>query len=96
MKLVVNSSPLIQLTACHRLELLQQLAGEVLVPNAVLRELRAGKQRDRVAETVAAAPWITFHEGLRLPQAVASWDLGAGESQVLAVAASREKHRRFG
>jgi predicted nucleic acid-binding protein len=83
-KLVVNSSPLIQLAACGRIELLRDLATEVIVPRAVLRELEAGRSRDRAAETVAASAWISAPSDSPLPQIVASWDLGAGESQVLA------------
>ena len=48
---VVNASPLILFARIGRLDLIERLAPTILVPNAVLQEVRAGQQRDRTAAT---------------------------------------------
>ncbi len=82
-KLVVNASPLILLAAAQQLSLLRELAEEVVVPAAVLGELEAGEARDQTAAAVRAADWVTFGDPSSVGQAIAAWDLGAGESAVL-------------
>lgn len=82
--LVVNASPLIFLDQVGGLSWLSQLAQAVIVPAAVLTEIAAG---------VDISPGLTARKlearfqilpDLGLPEEIAGWDLGAGESQVLA------------
>ena len=78
---VVNASPLIFLAKIDALPLLRQLAAEVLVPFSVRAEVLIPRESRRLLEL---PDWLTFREDLPLPPEIAGWDLGAGESQVLA------------
>lgn len=82
--LVVNASPLIFLARIDRLDLLSSLAKLLVVPEAVLREIQAGSDRDRTAEQLKAVSSILRVDDLQVPDRIRLWDLGAGESQVLA------------
>jgi predicted nucleic acid-binding protein len=50
--LVVNASPLIFLARIERLDLLASLAKLLVVPEAVIREIQAGSNRDGAADRV--------------------------------------------
>lgn len=50
--LVVNASPLILLARIERLDLLASLAKILVVPEAVIREIQAGSDRDGTAEKI--------------------------------------------
>ena len=83
-RFVVNASPLILLARTRQLRLLDNLAEEVLVPGAVMDELRAGGPHDETAVQVASTEWVRCIDDLPLPPEIWAWDLGIGESQVLA------------
>jgi predicted nucleic acid-binding protein len=89
---VVNASPLIFLAHIDALSLLKQLADEVIVPFSVHKEVLAGAGRGPGTIPFELPDWIDLHEDLPLVSEIAGWDLGAGESQVLAhaVLSSRE------
>jgi predicted nucleic acid-binding protein len=78
---VVNASPLIFLAKIDALSLLKQLTDEVLVPFSVRDEVLAPKGPKLPIEL---PDWLRLREDLPLPPEIAGWDLGAGESQVLA------------
>lgn len=87
---VTNSSPLILLGKIGRLGLLEELAPNLHIPAAVELEVNAGPQGD------PARHWIQLPkakgyvvEEVSIPQQILVWDLGSGESAVLAVALSR-------
>jgi len=80
---IVNASPLIFLAKIDALPLLRQLAGEIVVPFAVRNEVLAGSGRES-----SFPNWLSLREDAPLPSGIAAWDLGAGESQVLAQANS--------
>jgi predicted nucleic acid-binding protein len=88
-RFVVNASPIIFLAAVDALSLLPQLVGEIVVPRAVLGEVLAPKVPHPVLLTLPSTAWVHLEEDVAVPAAVAGWDLGAGESQVLALALSR-------
>lgn len=81
--LVVNASPLILLARIDRLDLLASLASLLVVPEAVIREIQAGSDRDGTANKVKDLPSILRVEDRPVPDRIRVWDLGAGESQVL-------------
>ena len=85
---VVNSSPLILLARIDRLDLLTGIAKSVMVPDGVIRELEAGADRDAAADLVRSASGLRLVGDLEVPDRVGLWDLGSGESQVLAHALS--------
>jgi predicted nucleic acid-binding protein len=78
---VVNASPLIFLAQIEALPLLKELADEILVPFSVRDEVLAPKKQK---PPVKLPDWLSLREDLPLPSEIAGWDLGAGESQVLA------------
>jgi hypothetical protein len=59
MTFVSDSTPLIALSRIHRLEILQQICGTILIPEEVYEEVvtRGGSLYD--AEAVSDAPWIS-------------------------------------
>lgn len=85
---VVDASPLILLARVDRLDLLSASAASVVVPRSVIVELEAGGSRDHAAASVRACGAIRVIDDDELPDAISSWDLGAGESQVLRYALS--------
>lgn len=81
---VVNASPLILFSRIARLDLLERLAPKILIPNAVVEEVRAGQHHDRTAAT--ALEWAGRHyvEDIAVTASIEHWDLGLGEAQVIA------------
>jgi predicted nucleic acid-binding protein len=80
--LVVNASPLILLHKVDALFLLAGLAAEVIVPAAVIAEVRAGSASS--ADAVVRLSQLRVCPDVAVPAEVGAWDLGAGEAQVLA------------
>jgi predicted nucleic acid-binding protein len=85
---VVNASPLIYLSATGYLELLQLAGGEVVVPESVAREIRRSDADDPASRALTAAAWLKVVQDPSVPASVAAWDLGTGESAVIAWALS--------
>lgn len=84
----VNASPLIQLAAANLLDLLQLAGPEIVVPRPVADEIRAGGAADTAANALDSTPWLSVVDPPNVPPAIQAWDLGAGESSVLAWAHS--------
>ena len=85
---VVNASPIILLSRVESLGLLRAVARAVYVPTAVAGEVNAKGGDDSVARALAEASWVQQVVADDVPAPVAAWNLGAGESAVLAVACS--------
>jgi predicted nucleic acid-binding protein len=84
----VNASPLIFLAQAGRLDFLR-VAGETgVVPHAVIRELEVGAHIHDTARVVRETSWLTIAEAGETPESIRVWDLGDGESAVLAWAIS--------
>ncbi|MGH9890653.1 MAG: DUF3368 domain-containing protein [bacterium] len=81
---VIDASPLILLGKMQRLESLEALTASVAVPECVLAEVASGHGQD--ATTAATLAWAEARKvpDLRVPVIVTNWDLGPGESQVIA------------
>lgn len=81
---VVNASPLILFARIGRLDLIERLTPTILVPNAVIEEVRAGQDKDRTAG--AALAWAERHrvQDITVLTSIEHWDVGSGESQVIA------------
>ncbi len=80
----VNASPIIYLARAHQFGLLQLAAAEVLVPSAVADEILVRGQGDPAARALSTTPWIRKVEAPDVPRSVLAWDLGPGESAVIA------------
>jgi len=87
LKVVCNTSPLILLAKIHRLGLLAQLYGEVIVPASVLEEMEA-----KPGNEVEQVRTLLQSRGFRLQRATERTldeippDLGAGEREAIALA----------
>jgi predicted nucleic acid-binding protein len=81
---VVNASPLILFSRIGRLDLIERLTSEILIPNAVIEEVRAGQAKDPSA--ALALQWASKYRAhdVQVMPSIERWDLGAGESQVIA------------
>ncbi|MFO1433986.1 MAG: DUF3368 domain-containing protein [Candidatus Competibacteraceae bacterium] len=86
MRLVVNTSPLIHLAEANLLDLLRQAAPTVWVPELVALEIRAYGESDPTACALAAHEWLEVQPVAAIATDILSWNLGAGESAVLALA----------
>jgi predicted nucleic acid-binding protein len=85
-QVVVNATPIIALALVSRLNLLQQLYGEVVVPPAVRDEVLAGGQGAVGSAELRKATWIRT-VALQDPQrADLLSDLDRGEAEVLSLA----------
>lgn len=80
----VNASPLIFLTRAGLLDLLQLVALEIVVPAPVADEIRRRGPSDPAAQAIASIDWLRVVDALEVPPMIQAWDLGPGESAVLA------------
>ena len=82
---VVNASPLIFLAAADALEFLRAAADEVLV----LAEVLAHGDDDAAVQMLRRVTWLAEVPPAPVPRTLVAWDLGAGETAVLAAAVTR-------
>lgn len=83
---VVNASPLILLGKVGHVTLLSDLSDKLIVPDVVAREVGAKPEGERIISEVASLPGARFEAGIATPSEIEAWNLGRGESQVLALA----------
>jgi predicted nucleic acid-binding protein len=81
---VVNASPLICLSRAGLADPLRQAAQTIVVPEAVAREILARGPRDLTVASLASSTWLKQVEDPAVPPGILAWDLGDGESSVLA------------
>jgi predicted nucleic acid-binding protein len=80
----VNASPLIFLARANLIELLQLAGTEIVVPTPVAEEILRRGPDDPAAQALSSVEWLTIADPPPIPEVVQGWDLGAGESSVLA------------
>ena len=87
-RVVADASPLIILFKSGFADLLPRLFPVVLVTEQVFAEVMeggdAGPDTDVAVLGLTAASWVTRIEVPVIPDLIAAWDLGVGESSVLA------------
>ena len=83
---IVNASPLILLAKAGQLDLLRAGVPEIIVPDAVLREVSARGPADPVLLEVRRASWLKVAPASPTPPEVLVWNLGDGESSMLSMA----------
>lgn len=81
---VTNASPLIFLSNSKRLDLLQLTGDHVVVPAPVALEIRRRGSEDLAVRALDRTPWLEIVEPPSIPPVIQAWDLGPGESAVLA------------
>jgi len=82
MDMVVNASPLILLCKVGRVELLRRLCRMVCVPEGVVAEIKAVPD-DPASGAIDTCDWLR-RVAVVVPDSVKAWDLGRGESEVIA------------
>lgn len=83
---ISNTSPLFYLYRIGHLDLLRKLYEQIVVPEAVVDELEAGREQGEHVPDVENYDWIRVRS-VHVPELVRLiTDLGAGEAQVLALA----------
>jgi len=85
-EVVVNTSPLQYLFQLGLLDLLPALYGQVFIPEAVVRELSAGRTRGVSLPDLSSTPWLTVHPLTSRAVLPLAAGLGRGEREVLALA----------
>lgn len=80
----VNASPLIFLAHASLLHFLRYAAPELVVPVPVAEEILRRGPKDPTARALAATRWLRTVEAPETPPRLQAWDLGPGESAVLA------------
>ena len=81
---VVNASPLIYLSRSEHFELLKSAAERIVVPDVVVAELSAHGAENPALLRLHGASWIEIVTSPAIPGNVLDWQLGPGESAVLA------------
>jgi predicted nucleic acid-binding protein len=79
-----DASPLIFLARADRLDFLRLSSPEVVVPTPVAEEISRRGPADATARALNATPWLRVVDPPPTPPGVREWDLGPGESSVLA------------
>ena len=91
MDIVVNASPLILLCKVGRVELLRRLCRAVCVPEGVVAEIGAVSD-DPACHMLSVCTWLP-RVTVVVPDSVKAWDLGRGESEVVAYAMATSGYR---
>ena len=81
---VVNASPLIFLSRAGRIDLLQLISSEVIVPEAVASEIEVRGKSDPTAQALSMTSWLVVTQTPSIPAQIQAWGLGPGESSVIA------------
>lgn len=89
----VNASPLILLGKVNHLWLLRDLSDELIIPDAVIKEVGIKPDGNPVIDEVLGYPSSRSTAPVKIPRHIEAWDLGLGESEVLAAAEAEGAHR---
>ncbi len=79
----VNTSPLIFLSKSNQLDLLKVASSKIIVPSAVVQEIKTYGESDLTYKALISSDWLIETEINSIPAIISSWDLGYGESAVL-------------
>jgi uncharacterized protein len=84
-RVICDTSPLFYLHRLRHLALLQKLYRRILVPEAVITELLAGRDQGEDVPVLTQYDWIEVHRVRTQNVLPLISDLGSGEAQVLAL-----------
>jgi predicted nucleic acid-binding protein len=85
LKVITNTTPVLSLLKINKLNLLRDLYGAVLVPQAVYREIEAGKDMAFYTD-LTQIEWIKIEQIRETNAPFYFFDLDAGEAEVLILA----------
>ncbi|MEA3209885.1 MAG: hypothetical protein QOE70_2942 [Chthoniobacter sp.] len=89
---IVNASPLILLGKSGQLDWLSRM-GEIIIPSAVADEVAAGATEDPARQWIASQVGkALIREGGMASEELLAWDLGRGETAVIAWARENPEH----
>ena len=84
-KIISNTTPILSLLKINKLDLLKELYGKVIIPNAVYQEIENGKEK-QYYQDLTLLSWIEIAE-IKNPESRAYFtDLDSGEAEVLILA----------
>ena len=83
----VNTSPLVFLARVGLLKMLREGSTEVVAPEPVLLEIQAHGTDDPTVKAIFELEWLKLVPAPVVDPEIDAWDLGAGESAVLTLAA---------
>lgn len=83
---IFNTSPLQYLHQVGQIDLLSKLFRRIVVPEAVVAELAAGRRLGVSLPAPEAIGWVDRRNPASPAGGLLAWDLGAGESAVLSLA----------
>ena len=86
--LVVNASPIILLAKSRLFHLLPALSPKVMTTQEVLAEVSAKEADVATREALTSAGWLAITNTPAITATLLEWDLGAGETSVIATASS--------
>jgi len=87
-EVISNTSPLQYLFQCNQMELLRGMYGGIVVPSAVVDELDAGRRQGIFLPDLRAFSWVSVRQVAHVRRLPMTTDLGAGEIEVLSLAAA--------
>ena len=82
---VSNTTPILSLLKIGKLDLLQKLYGKIKIPNAVFREIEAGKDRDYYTD-ITKLSWIEIIPIQSNSARLYLFDLDDGEAETIILA----------
>ena len=86
----VDTSSVVLLSAADRLDILRCAGDRIVVPDAVATELQVLEGEHVPGAELGSIDWVETVADPDLPSTVLAWDLGPGESAVVALAASEQ------
>jgi predicted nucleic acid-binding protein len=94
-RITLNASPIICLIKAGLTDILPALFKDIVVPEAVRKEIRVKEETDLKDEMSASYKWMKIAADIRIAPQVASWDLGQGESSVISFVMERPRFERL-
>lgn len=82
-KWVLDASPLITLGKTSKITLLERMGTDIVIPEGVVRELDRGSANDPARKWIHAEGASRIRTLVEIPALIRSWDLGAGETEVI-------------
>jgi uncharacterized protein len=84
--IICNTTPLLYLHQLDLLPIIQNICGKIIVPPAVVQELRAGGEQGVDVPDISCYDWIEVRSPLAIAAHNLIQDLGHGETEVLLLA----------
>lgn len=84
--IISNTTPLLYLHQINLLNIVKEICGKIVIPPAVIRELKAGADQGVFVPDIGLYDWIVVKEPVAVLAHTLIKDLGDGETEVLMLA----------